>query len=161
LTQTQIIIIFILLLGVGLSLSANNFIHSLVVNICLHNDPLSIISTRIIGLVLIMSSILFIIGMYDICLIILSLVLIVFTFLVMRGKTKAQLSARKKKQELIDIHQSEIQARMNRIQQLRDKLDHKHETKTTRPISPISRMKRGKWDDGRPTNQEIIDEFSK
>ncbi len=50
-------------------------------------------------------------------------------FLAMRGKTKAQLSARKKKQELIDIHQSEIQARMNRIQQLRDKLDHKHENK--------------------------------
>lgn len=156
-TQTQIILIFILLLGVGLSLSANNYIHSLVINIFLHHDPLSIIATRVIGLVLIVSSLLFLMGMYDICLIILSVVFIIFTFLVIRGKTKAQRSVRQRQQELIKIHKNEVQARMHRMQQLRNKMDNKQKM---RHVSPLLRMNR-KWDDGRPTNQEIIDEFRK
>lgn len=157
-TQTQIVIIFILLLGIGISLLANNFIHSLVVNLFLHNDSLSVISTRMIGFALVISSVLFILRMYDICIIILCFLLVIFTFLVMRGKTRAQLAARKRKQELIDIHQNEVQARMNKIQHLRDKLDAKQQTRVSRNIS---HLRRSKWDDGRPTNQEIIEEFSK
>lgn len=157
-THTQIIIGFIVLLAIGLSLSANNVIHSLVVNLFLYNDPLTNKFTRIMGVILILSSILFIVGAYDICMIVISFVLIVFIFLIIRSRNKSRDEKEKRKQELIKMHLSEVDEKMQKIQQLREKLETNQTTKTTRSISNI---KRSRWDDGRPTNKEIIEEFKK
>lgn len=155
--HTQIVICFITLLIVGLSLSANNFIHSLIVNVFFYNDSLSKNITRILGLMLILSSVLLIINAYNLCIILIFIVLITLIFLLIRGKNKSRDVKEKMKQELIDIHLSEVEAKMKKLEHLREKLENNQNTSS----KTISSIKKSRWNDGRPTQKEMIEEFNK
>lgn len=156
-SHTQVIIAFIILLTFGLALSANNLTHSIIVNIFLYNDSLSNNLTRIQGLILVLSSILLVLGAYNICIVLILFVLISFIFLIIRGKHKSKDAKEKKKQELIDLHMSEVDAKMRKLEQLRERMEN-NQANTSKSISSI---KKSRWDDGRPTSKEMIEEFNK
>ncbi|MCT4599249.1 MAG: hypothetical protein N4A50_15375 [Vallitalea sp.] len=155
--HTQIVIYFITLLVVGLSLSANNFVHSLIVNVFFYNDSLSKNFTRILGLMLILSSILLIIGAYNLCIVLIFVVLITLIFLIIRGKNKSKGIKEKKKQELINNHLSEVATKMKKIEHLREKLD----TSQNTSHKSIKNIQKSRWNDGSPTQKEIIEGFNK
>jgi ABC-type bacteriocin/lantibiotic exporter with double-glycine peptidase domain len=106
---------------------------------------------------LILSSILLIIGAYNLCIVLIFVVLITLIFLIIRGKNKSKGIKEKKKQELINNHLSEVATKMKKIEHLREKLD----TSQNTSHKSIKNIQKSRWNDGSPTQKEIIEGFNK
>lgn len=117
-------IIFFILIIFGLNLSANNLVHSIIVKYFFYNMKFTNVTTRLMGILLLASSYFVIIGQYDLCLLIVLFVIIIFIFLTIRGRSQAMRDYEKIKKEKIDMYVNEVENRKRKIVEIRSRLEH-------------------------------------
>lgn len=149
-----LIIIVLVLIVLGLNLTANNALVSLLTNYIFYKDPLAKRLIRVMGIVVALSSIFFIIGQSNIGLYVNILVLFVLTFLSIRGHNVATRKRLEARDRLLKEYQEEIRKKREKIEELKKSGVHKA-TKPEEHLTP-DEIRKKMWDNGKMSNKEII-----
>jgi len=159
----RIVFILILIL-VGLNLTANNSLVSILVGYVFYGDRFSGIVLRFSGLTMALSSLLVIFNYTQYCLYINILLFLILTFFSIRGRNKAYAVKASARDKLLKQYEEEIRRKRERIEEL------KHEQTEPKPKPApaptgeaeknlVSERKKKMWDDGTMTNKELINAF--
>lgn len=112
-----------LLIVLGINLAANNILHRIIVDYIFTDDKISKIITRLLGLLLIISSLLLLFNFLYIFLLVNIAIIIIFLFFVIRSKSKNTSLYNKRKEELISKRKLELQQKRRNIEQLKKELN--------------------------------------
>lgn len=159
--QPELILIFtILLLFIGINLSANNTLHSAILNSLFYNDTISRTLIRILGLGFITSALLLVLGLSTYTFFTVSFITLVFIYLVIKGRSKSALFKEQKRAEAIHAHNLEILNKKKQIENMRQAKEKAIQmTEKKKKQKNVQELKEKLWDDGSMTNKELIDRF--
>lgn len=156
------LLISMILILIGINLAANNMLHSYIITYIFHADKSSSLLLRVLGLTMIASVLLLIFDMHWYTLLANILIGILFTFLAIKGRSKARETIRLKEMQIQREHNEEIKRRRSELDTIkkrkREELDQK--AAKNKPQS-VKEIKDNIWDDGSLSNKEIIDTLNK
>lgn len=153
------ILISMVVLIIGINFAANNTLHSYIVGYIFYDDSVSKKVLRLIGILMLLSVVLLLIGLTSYALLVNVLGLIIFVFLAIRGRSKAQAVIRYRKEAAQKAYNEEIKKKKMEIAQIRDKKQ-KELNEKKKPQS-VHDMKKAMWNDGKMTNKEMIEKLKK
>lgn len=156
---TEIVFILVLIV-VGLNLSANNMIISLLHNYIFFKDKLSAKLLRISGIIMMLSSLLVIIGYTNYCIYVNLFLILMLTFFSIRGRNKAFKEKLNAREQLLKAYQEEIKQKRERLEQLKHSVASSVSTDQNDPKS-VEEIKKRMWDDGTMTSKDLIEGFKK
>jgi len=152
------ILYIMVLIIVGLNLSANNMLVSLMHNYIFFRDPLSAKLIRVCGVIMMLSSLLIILNYTTYCIYVNLIIVLVLTFFSIQGRAKAQRERLNAREQLLKAYQDEIRQKRERLEKL------KHSTTSSEQPSEaktVDEIKKRMWDDGSMTNKDLINGFKK
>ncbi|MDF1617364.1 hypothetical protein [Petrocella sp. FN5] len=150
----------IILLFVGINMSANNTLHSAILNALFYNDTISRSMIRILGIGIIASALLLLLGLSSYTFITVSFITLIFIYLLIKGRSKSALVKEQKRAEALRAYNQEI---MNKKRQIEDMRRAKEKAlliaEKKKKQKNVQEIKENLWDDGSMTNKELIDRF--
>ena len=150
----------IILLFVGINMSANNTLHSAILNALFYNDTISRSMIRILGIGIIASALLLVLGLSSYTFITVSFITLIFIYLLIKGRSKSALIKEQKRAEALRAYNQEI---MNKKRQIEDMRRAKEKAllmaEKKKKQKNVQEIKEKLWDDGSMTNKELIDRF--
>lgn len=159
-SPVYMLLIGMIMLLVGINLAANNTLHSYIVKYVFYDDKMSYTIIRFIGLAILGSVLLLILGMQAYALVIVIISGILFIFLSIRGRSRAQHMLNQKRIESQRLYNEEIKRRRMEIDELKKQKREELEKDKGKSQS-ISDIKKKMWDDGSMTNQDLIKNLKK
>ncbi|PKM68874.1 MAG: hypothetical protein CVU95_01980 [Firmicutes bacterium HGW-Firmicutes-2] len=153
-------ILTILLLFVGINLSANNTLHSAILNAIFYNDTISRTMIRVLGLGFITSALLLVLGLSTYTFFTVSFVTLVFIYLLIKGRSKSALVKEQKRAEAMREYNLEIMNKKRQIENMRQAKERAIVlAEKKKKQKNVQEIKEKLWDDGSMTNKELIDRF--
>ncbi len=158
LTMTEIIGL-ILLIVVGLNLTANNALVSIIVSYVFHKDKTAGNVLRLLGAVMASSSVLIIIGYTEYAIYANIVILLLLAFITIRTRNRAFAEKMNARDRLLKEYEAEIKRKREKVQELRQKRRHDDDTPFGTEGQSIADMKKKAWNDGSMTSKDIINGF--
>lgn len=162
---TQLLIFTMVLIFIGLNLSANNTLHSLILHYIFYEDTISSNVTRIVGLIVLGSSLLVLANATDIAIMVNIFCIFTFVFFLIRGRSKSLSVQASKRQELLKQYETELAEKRQHLESLKQELSGDHSNETAEPVigagKSVEDIKKQMWNDGSMTGKEIIENFTK
>lgn len=159
-SPVNILLVSMVILIIGINLAANNTLHSYIIGYIFYDDSMSNKILRFIGILMLVSVVLLLMNKLSYAVLINLLCLMVFVFLAIRGRSKAQAIIKHKREEAQNAYNEEIKKKKIEIAQIKQKKKAEMEDKKGKPQS-ISDMKKAMWNDGKMTNKEMIENLKK
>ncbi|PKM58332.1 MAG: hypothetical protein CVU98_01345 [Firmicutes bacterium HGW-Firmicutes-3] len=110
-----VLILTIFLLFIGINLSANNTLHSAILNALFYNDTLSRTMIRILGLGFITSALLLLLGLSTYTFFTVSFITLVFIYLLIKGRSKSALFKEQRRVEVMRAYNQEIMNKKSKL----------------------------------------------
>lgn len=154
------LLISMVILIIGINLAANNTLHSYIIGYIFFDDSMSNRILRFIGLMMLGSVVLLLVGMTSYAILVNLLCIMIFVFLAIRGRSKVQAIIKHKRTEAQNAYNEEIKRKKLEIAQIKQRKKNEFEEKKGKPQS-ISEMKKQMWNDGKMTNKEMIENLKK
>ncbi len=148
----------IALIIIGLNLTANNALVSILVTYMFYRDKTAGLILRFSGAIMALSSILIITGMTNYAIYANIIILLILTFFSIRGRTKAFKANMSAREKLLKEYESEIKLKKERVQELRTKILHKDDDDSPFGIEgqSVDTIKKKMWNDGKMTSKDLI-----
>ncbi len=160
LTMTEIIGLLLLIL-VGLNLTANNALISIMVSYIFHKEKAAGNILRLLGAVMALSSILVIIGYTEYAIYANIIIVLLLAFVAIRSRNRAFTEKMNARDRLLKEYEAEIKRKREKVQELRQKQRNDEETPFGTEGQSVADMKKKAWNDGSMTNKEIISGLKK
>jgi len=155
-----VLILTILLLFIGINLSANNTLHSAILNALFYNDTLSRTMIRILGLGFITSALLLVLGLSTYTFFTVSFITLVFIYLLIKGRSKSALVKEQRRAEVMRAYNQEITNKKKQIEDMRRAKEKAVQmAEKNKKQKNVQEIKEKLWDDGSMTHKELIDRF--
>lgn len=156
---SEIILIMVLII-VGLNLSANNMLISILHNYIFYKDKLSGSLLRVSGIIMMLSSLLIILDYATYCIYVNLLLVLILTFFSIRGRNKAMHEKMSAREQLLKAYQDEIRQKREKLEQLKQNVA-TNMSSDTAEVKSVDDIKKRMWDDGSMTNKDLIAGFKK
>ena len=159
LTMSEIIGL-ILLIVVGLNLTANNAIISIMVTYIFHRDKAAGNVLRLLGAVMALSSVLVLTGYSDYAVYANIFIVLLLIFISIRSRNRAYAEKMNAREKLLKEYEDEIKKKRERVQELRMKqLSKEEDTPFGSEGHSVADLKKKAWNDGSMTNKDLINGF--
>lgn len=157
-TPIYTLLIAMIVLFIGINLAANNTLHSYIVGYIFYNDKMSHRVLSFIGISMLVSVVLFITHMTLYAVFINILCMIIFIYLSIRGRSKAQSIKKSKREQTQQAYNAEIQRKKMEIAEIRKNKKQELEGGKGKSKS-LKDMKKEAWNDGSLSNQDMINKL--
>jgi ABC-type multidrug transport system fused ATPase/permease subunit len=144
-----------LFLFVGINMTANNRFNQFIISNLFYASSSSSILVRLLGIAILASFVLFLLGSFYYAMIVVAIVILIFTFFTIQGRAKAKGIAEKKRRELEFLHKAQMIERKRELSKTRKGKIKELEDKRNKPQS-VQQMKDKMWNDGSMSNKDII-----